>query len=80
MNFDLTPDQELIRKTAREFAGREIAPHAADWDREERFPAEIMPKLAEVGFLGAPIPPEYGGMGVDAISYACIIEIGRAHV
>ena len=79
MNFDLTPDQELIRKTAREFAGREIAPHAADWDREERFPAEIMPKLAEVGFLGAPIPPEYGGMGVDAISYACIIEeIARA--
>jgi len=79
VNFDLTPDQELIRKTAREFAGREIAPHAADWDREERFPAEIMPKLAEVGFLGAPIPPEYGGMGVDAISYACIIEeIARA--
>jgi len=79
MDFDLTPEQELIRKTAREFAEREIAPHAATWDREERFPAEILPKLVEVGFLGAPIPTEYGGMGVDAVSYACIIEeIARA--
>ncbi len=79
MDFDLTPEQEAIRAVAREFADREIAPYAAQWDREERFPAEIMPKLAEVGFLGAPIPEEYGGMGVDAVAYACIIEeIARA--
>lgn len=79
MDFDLSPEQEAIRLTAREFAEREIAPYAAEWDREERFPTEAVEKMKAVGFLGAPLPVEYGGMGVDAVSYACIIEeIARA--
>ncbi|HJT37151.1 MAG TPA: acyl-CoA dehydrogenase family protein, partial [Actinomycetota bacterium] len=79
MDLDLTPEQELIRKTAREFAEREIAPYAADYDRKEEFPRAILEKMKPLGFLGAPIPQEYGGMGVDAVSYACIIEeIARA--
>jgi len=77
--FELTSEQDSIRQMARDFAEREIAPHAADWDREERFPAEVLEKMKPLGFLGAPIPEEYGGMGVDAVSYACIIEeIARA--
>jgi len=77
--FELTPEQEAIRATARAFAEREVAPHAAQWDRDEHFPAELIPRLAEVGFLGAPVPVEYGGMGLDAVSYAVVIEeIARA--
>ncbi|HVL33784.1 MAG TPA: acyl-CoA dehydrogenase family protein [Actinomycetota bacterium] len=79
MDFDLTPEQELIRKTARDFAEREIMPHAAEWDRQETFPWEALEKMKKIGFLGAPFPVEYGGMGVDAVSYALIIEeIARA--
>ncbi|MFN2615314.1 MAG: acyl-CoA dehydrogenase family protein [Actinomycetota bacterium] len=79
MDFDLSPEQELVRKTARDFAEREIVPYAAEWDREERFPAEVLEKMKPLGFLGAPIPVEYGGMGLDAVSYALIIEeIARA--
>jgi alkylation response protein AidB-like acyl-CoA dehydrogenase len=79
VDLDLTPEQELIRKTARDFAEREIAPYAADYDRKEEFPRAILEKMKPLGFLGAPIPQEYGGMGVDAVSYACIIEeIARA--
>ena len=79
MDLDLTPEQELIRKTARDFAEREIAPYAADYDRKEEFPRAILEKMKPLGFLGAPLPQEYGGMGVDAVSYALIIEeIARA--
>ncbi len=74
MDFELSEDQAAIRAAAREFAEREIAPYAAEWDREERFPVEVAEKMAKLGYLGAPIPTEYGGMGVDAVSYACIIE------
>ena len=79
MDLDLSPEQELIRKTARDFAEREIAPYAADYDRKEEFPRAILEKMKPLGFLGAPIPQEYGGMGVDAVSYVLIIEeIARA--
>jgi len=79
VDLDLTPEQELIRKTARDFAEREIAPYAADYDRKEEFPRAILEKMKPLGFLGAPLPQEYGGMGVDAVSYALIIEeIARA--
>ena len=79
MDFTLTEEQELVRRTAREFAQREIAPHAAEWDRTERMDRGIVGKLAEVGFLGAPIPEEYGGMGLDHVSYCLVVEeIGRA--
>jgi alkylation response protein AidB-like acyl-CoA dehydrogenase len=79
MDFTLTPEQEMVRKTARDFADREIAPFARDWDRAEEMDQGIIKKLAEVGFLGAPLPEEYGGGGLDNISYCLIIEeIGRA--
>lgn len=79
MDFDLTPEQQEIRKLAHEFADREIAPGARERDRAERFPADVLKKMAPVGFLGAPVPEEYGGMGVDYIAHAIITEeIGRA--
>src|SRR5439155_9366821 len=79
MDLTLTAEQEMVRKTAREFADREIAPFARDWDRAEQMDRSIVGKLAEVGFLGAPIGEEYGGGGLDNVSYCLIVEeIGRA--
>ena len=79
MDFDLTPEQKMIRDTVREFAEAEIAPHAAEWDRTEHFPIEVFRKMGELGFLGLPIPEEYGGAGADMISYCLAVEeIGRA--
>src|SRR5256886_7055730 len=79
MDFELTPEQEAIRQLAREFADREIAPGARERDRAEKFPADVLKKMAPIGLLGGPIPEQYGGMGVDYISHAIITEaIGRA--
>ncbi len=79
MDFDLSPEQQQIHKLANEFADREIAPGARERDRAERFPWDVLKKMAPIGFLGGPIPEEYGGMGVDFISHAIITEaIGRA--
>jgi alkylation response protein AidB-like acyl-CoA dehydrogenase len=78
VDFDLTPEQEQIRKLARDFCDAEVAPGARDLDRSEAFPDELLPKLFETGFLGAPIPTTYGGMGVDYLSYGLIVEeLGR---
>src|SRR6059058_1939510 len=79
MDVTLSPEQEMVRKTAREFADREIAPNAREWDRAEKMDNDIIPKLADLGFLGAPLPDKYGGGGLDHVSYCLIIEeIGRA--
>src|SRR5438132_31122 len=79
MALTLTPEQGMVRKTARDFADREIAPFARDWDRAEVMDRSIVGKLAEVGFLGAPIAEEYGGGGLDNVSYCLIVEeVGRA--
>jgi alkylation response protein AidB-like acyl-CoA dehydrogenase len=79
VDLELSPEQELIRKTAREFAEREIAPHATHYDRAEEFPWPIVEKMKPLGFLGAAIPEKYGGMGLDTLSYCCILEeIARA--
>src|SRR5437868_14842641 len=79
MDFDLTPEQQEIRKLAHDFADKEIAPGARERDRAERFPDDVLKKMAPIGFLGGPVPEEYGGMGVDFISHAIITEaIGRA--
>jgi alkylation response protein AidB-like acyl-CoA dehydrogenase len=78
LDFDLTDEQEAIRRLARDFCDAEVATRARDLDREEAFPDELVPKLFEMGFLGAPIPEEYGGMGVDYLSYGLIVEeLGR---
>src|SRR5258706_12794463 len=79
MDFDLTPEQEAIRRLAHDFADREIAPGARERDRAERFPADVLKKMAPVGLLGGPVPEQYGGMGVDFISPPLITEgMGRA--
>ncbi len=79
MRFDLTPEQALIRTSAREFAQREIAPHARDWDRAEEIDRSIVPKLAAAGFLGAGWSEEYGGTALDTLSYALVVEeLGKA--
>jgi alkylation response protein AidB-like acyl-CoA dehydrogenase len=78
MDFSLSEHHELLRKTVRDFARTEVLPHAKKWDEEERFPKEIVPKLAELGLLGIRIPEEYGGSGMDLTSYAiCVEEIAR---
>jgi acyl-CoA dehydrogenase len=79
VDFALSDEQELIRRTAREFCDTEIAPYATEWDRAEAVDPAIVGKLAEVGFLGAALPERYGGMGLDTVSYALVVEeVGRA--
>jgi hypothetical protein len=79
VDFTLTAEQQLIRDTARDFCDREIAPHATAWDRDEAIDRSLVGKLAELGFLAAALPAEHGGMGLDMVSYALIVEeIGRA--
>src|SRR5262245_32766387 len=74
MNFDLSEEQELLRRTVREFAQRRIAPGASERDEAARFPAELIPAMAELGLLGINVPAQYGGAGLDAVSAALIIE------
>jgi alkylation response protein AidB-like acyl-CoA dehydrogenase len=78
VNFDFSEHHALLRKTVRDFARSEVAPHARKWDAEERFPKELVPKLAELGLLGIRIPEAYGGSEMDTTSYAiCVEEIAR---
>ncbi len=74
MNYDLSDEQELLRRTVREFAETRVAPVAEELDREERFPYELVAELAELGLMGIPIPEEYGGAGADTVSYAIAVE------
>ncbi len=74
MEFSLTDEQQQLRHTVREFAEGEIAPHVMEWDEASRFPSEIIPKLAEMGFLGVIFPEKYGGAGMGYVEYAIIIE------
>jgi alkylation response protein AidB-like acyl-CoA dehydrogenase len=74
MDFELTAEQELARRTAREFAEAEIAPVIARYDEAEEFPAELMAKLGALGFMGALVPPEHGGAGLDYVAYALVVE------
>jgi alkylation response protein AidB-like acyl-CoA dehydrogenase len=74
MNFDLTTEQQMIKRTIREFAEEEVAPGALERDRSKTFPKEIFQKLAELGMMGLPFPEEYGGAGADTISFAIVVE------
>ena len=74
MNFQLTKEQEFVRKMVREFAVNEVEPLAADIDKEHRFPVETVEKMAKYGLLGVPFPTEVGGAGGDHISYAITVE------
>jgi alkylation response protein AidB-like acyl-CoA dehydrogenase len=74
MDFEFHEQHRLLRQSVREFAEAEIAPYARQWDHEERFPSELVPKLAAMGLLGIRIPPAYGGAGMDVQAYAIAIE------
>ena len=74
MDFQLSADQLAIQALARELADAEIAPNASEWDREHRFPDELIPKLGELGLLGVCVPEEYGGAGADFLSYILVLE------
>jgi alkylation response protein AidB-like acyl-CoA dehydrogenase len=79
VDFTLSDEQQLIRETARGFCAAEITPYAAEWDRSETIDRSIVGKLAELGFLAAALPEEHGGMGLDMVSYALVVEeLGRA--
>jgi len=74
MDFSLSAEQESLLELARDFSRREVAPHVADYDREERFPIEIVRKAAALGLLGGVVAPEYGGAGLDFKTYAMLVE------
>src|ERR687883_193415 len=74
MDFDLSPDHDLIRRTVRDFAEQEVAPVAEELDRTKSFPYEIVKKLGDLGFMGIPFPEEYGGAGGDSLAYAIAVE------
>jgi alkylation response protein AidB-like acyl-CoA dehydrogenase len=78
MDFRLSEEQDLLRRSVREFAETEMRPHARDWDQEQHFPIELMPKLAALGLLGIQFPEQYGGAGMSALDYCiCIEELAR---
>ena len=74
MNFDYTEDQVELRRAVRDFAEKEIVPFASEWDENESFPAEVVKKLGELGFLGVVFPEEYGGAGLSYVDYALVVE------
>jgi short-chain 2-methylacyl-CoA dehydrogenase len=74
MDFDLSPDHELIRRTVREFAEGEVAPVAEELDRTKSFPYEIVAKLGKLNLMGIPFPEEYGGGGGDTLAYVLAVE------
>src|SRR5919198_3043904 len=79
MELDLSDEQRLIQETARDFVDNEIVPRARDNDRAARFDRELARRLGDMGYLGAPVAEEYGGRGLDYVSYGLIVEeIGRA--
>src|SRR5215218_1272175 len=78
MDFDLTDEQKLIRETARSFTDNEIVDRARENDRNEHFDLELVAQLAEQGYLGAIVPRDYGGAGLDYLTYGLIVEeVGR---
>src|SRR5918992_2936314 len=74
MDFDLTDEQEAIRRLVRDFAEGEVRPVAEELDRDKRFPYEIVAKMGELGLMGIPFPERYGGGGADTLSYALAVE------
>jgi alkylation response protein AidB-like acyl-CoA dehydrogenase len=78
MDFRLTDEQTLLRRSVREFAETEIRPHVREWDEAQHFPSELVPALASLGLMGIQFPEQYGGSGMSAIDYCiCIEELAR---
>jgi hypothetical protein len=74
MDFELTEEEQQIKRSVREFAEAEIAPNVMEWDEAQHFPTELLPKLAELGLMGSIFPEEYGGAGMGPVEYAIITE------
>jgi alkylation response protein AidB-like acyl-CoA dehydrogenase len=74
MQFDLTEEQVEMQRVLRDFAEKEIGPHAARWDEEQKFPIEVIKKLGQLGFLGVIFPPQYGGAGLSYVDYVVVVE------
>src|SRR4029450_7025841 len=78
MDFRPTDEQQLLRRSVREFAETEIRPHVREWDEQQHFPRELVPKMAALGLLGIQFPEQYGGAGMSGLEYCiCIEEIAR---
>src|SRR3990172_868178 len=78
MDLRLTDEQELLRRSVREFAEGEIRPHVREWDEAQQFPRELVGKMAALGLMGIQFPEAYGGAGMSAIDYCiCIEELAR---
>jgi alkylation response protein AidB-like acyl-CoA dehydrogenase len=78
MDFALTEEQQLLRRSVREFAEAEMRPHAMEWDESQHFPRELLPRLAELGLMGIQFSDEHGGAGMSAVDYCiCIEELAR---
>jgi len=78
MNFEFTPDQELLRRSVREFAETELRPHTREWDDAQEFPRELLSKLAALGLMGIQLPEEFGGAAMSSVDYCiCIEELAR---
>ncbi|MGH9255692.1 MAG: acyl-CoA dehydrogenase family protein [Vicinamibacterales bacterium] len=78
MDLRFTPDQELLRRSIREFAETEIRPHVREWDEAQHFPSELRPKLAALGLMGIQVSDEFGGAAMPAVDYCiCIEELAR---
>ncbi len=78
MDFRPSEEQELLRRTVREFAETEVGPHVMEWDEAQEFSADLLPKLAAIGLAGVQFPEEFGGAGLSAVDYCiCIEELAR---
>lgn len=74
MDFRLSEEQKLVQATARDFVDREILPHNREWEEKGEIPRPFYDKMAELGFLGAPVPEKYGGAGMDYVSFMLLVE------
>ncbi len=74
MGFDLTEEQQQVKRSVREFAEAEIKPHVMEWDEAQRLPRELFTKMSEIGLMGVIFPEDYGGAGMGYVEYATVIE------
>src|SRR6188508_3437332 len=78
MDFRLTDEQELLRRSVREFAEAELRPHVREWDEAQHFPRDVLAECAELGLMGIQFPEDYGGAGMSSVDYClCIEELAR---